>query len=319
MYDDIFRNCLSVQTLTGQMFCPVRFTDIQLEFYRKRDDFLYARALCTSGITMDFTTDQRTLSFHYDTHSFVRSHNTFDIYEEGELVQTVPVSVDHPSGTVEYKRRCENPSRVTIYLPAMACACISDLNIGSYVPVSPSNIRLLFFGDSITQGIECQHASMAYPSILGRRLSAETLNQGVGGFYFDQNSLDEKTSFNPDTVFIAYGTNDFRIFHDVNVIEEHAKTYFSSILKLYPKSRIVVIPPIWRADLSSEPERKLFQKTCSAIVQLAYAFGFVAVDGQALVDHEEELFTDGYLHPNDLGFGQYAERLCNFIKQKADA
>lgn len=319
MYDDIFRNCLSVQTLTGQMFCPVRFTDTQLEFYRKRDDFLYARALCTSGITMDFTTDQRTLSFHYDTRSFVRGHNTFDIYEEGELVQTVPVSVDHPSGTVEYKRRCENPSRVTIYLPAMACAHISDLNLGSYAPVSPSKIRLFFVGDSITQGIECQHSSMTYPSILGRRLSAETLNQGVGGFYFDQNSLDEKTGFNPDTVFIAYGTNDFRMFHDVNVIEEHAKTYFSSILSLYPKSRIVVIPPIWRADLSSEPERELFQKTCGAIVRLARAFDFFAVDGKALVDHEEELFTDGYLHPNDRGFGQYAERLCNFIKQGAGA
>lgn len=319
MYDDLFRNCLSVRVLNGQTLCPVRFTDTQLQFYRERDNFLYERALCTSGITMDFTTDQRRLSFHYSAHSFVRSQNTFDIYEESELVQTVPVSADRPSGTVEYVRCCESPSRVTIYLPAMACAHISDLNLASYAPAPPSETRLLFVGDSITQGIQCQHSSMAYPSILGRRLSAETLNQGVGGFYYEQKSLDEKINFNPDIVFVAYGTNDFRIFHDVNVIAEHAETYFSDVLKLYPKSRIVVIPPIWRADLSSEPERELFQETCGAIVRLARAFDFFAVDGQALVDHEEELFADGYLHPNDRGFGQYAECLCNLIKQGAGA
>lgn len=319
MCDDVFRNCLSVQTLKGQIFHPVRFTHDQLDFYRGLDNFLYERALCTSGITMEFVTSQRMLSFHYRAHSFARDDNTFDIYEEGELVQTVPISVDHPSGIVEFERRSENASKIKIYLPAMACACISDLNLGDYAPVSPAKTRILFLGDSITQGIHCQHSSMTYPAILGRRLAAETLNQGVGGFYYEQKSLDHKINFDPDIVFIAYGTNDFSLFREVEAIADRASDYYAVVRKLYPQAKVVVIPPIWRADLSSEPERELFQKICASIGRLARVCGFDTIDGQILVDHEKAYFSDGYLHPNDQGFLQYADRICNFIKQEAGA
>lgn len=34
-----------------------------------------------------------------------------------------------------------------------------------------------------------------------------------------------------------------------------------------------------------------------------------------MTPHCTDFYSDGYLHPNDLGFTQYAENLCNEIRK----
>ena len=46
------------------------------------------------------------------------------------------------------------------------------------------------------------------------------------------------------------------------------------------------------------------------------ARGFEVISGLELVPPRAELFADTYLHPNDLGFGVYAENLIKKLDRK---
>lgn len=72
-------------------------------------------------------------------------------------------------------------------------------------------------------------------------------------------TFDLSINYNPDTVIIAFGTNDYYLYHSVELVVGAAKDYLSLVL----------------------------------------------------VPHLRKFYADSFLHPDDNGFGLYAE---NFIK-----
>ena len=49
---------------------------------------------------------------------------------------------------------------------------------------------MICFGDSITQGYTSKFSSLSYVNQVARALNAEVVNQGIGGYYFNEATID---------------------------------------------------------------------------------------------------------------------------------
>lgn len=311
MIKDYFHGCVDMQTYSDHYFLPMRVTKAQLNYCHSVSENFYERAVSTAGITLEFTTSQPVISFRCSACAYSRSQNTVDIYENGRRTAVLPFDPEHSLHQVTYTRTCRERSAVKIYLPVMACLRLSDLDLGDAEPIPQRKRTLLCLGDSITQGIFAQTASSAYPSQLGRAGDIEVINQGVGGFYYDKHF---PASVPADYITVAYGTNDFGRFTDVEAIRQNVEEFYDTLNRLYPAAKTAVISPLWRADLENSPEKGRFDQICRMILETADRYGFVSVDGMELVDHNPELFRDRYLHPDDAGFEQLANRLITRLQ-----
>lgn len=310
--EKLFHGCLEVVESDSGYF-PVRFTPGQLWNYGE-NQFFKDRSLCTAGITMDFVSSQQIVSFTYRALLFVRPFLSFDIYEDGVLTETIHRGDQPASGKVEYQRRSVEPSRITIYLPNTAQVILNNLN-PDWKPVpAPCGKRVLFLGDSITQGMVAKSPSITYTNLLARHYSADALNQAIGGDQYRAETLEENLGFNPEVIFVSYGTNDSTIIDSIDQIEGNVVSYYKRLRTIYPCQRIVVITPIWRADYQESPQRrKKLDSVAKIIQQCAQDHGCETVNGLELVPHQTELLEDGTLHPNDAGFREYAKNLINQI------
>ena len=105
------------------------------------------------------------------------------------LSSSSPVSYTHLGQT-----------RIVIYMPATADTHFTDFDLGDYHPVQAPARKYLALGCSITQGMEAVSPSITYTNIVKRHYNAQILNLGIGGFYYDPDSLDEELSYDPDII-----------------------------------------------------------------------------------------------------------------------
>lgn len=208
--------------------------------------------------------------------------------------------------------------RITVYLPAHNDApALRRVALDDGATLQPHSFdrRLLFVGDSITQGWESVHQgvhydSLSYANIVSRRLNAESLIQGVGGAYFLPDSVD-RLPFDPDTVLVAYGTNDFTKYHnDYMKIGQNATEFLRRMGDLYQGRRLFCITPTWRDCKQDQPA---FEQYCAELKRTVKESRFTLIEGDRLVPHMPEFFTD-LLHPNAMGFSLYADALLRAMQ-----
>lgn len=110
---------------------------------------------------------------------------------------------------------------------------IKNFSIDDGAQISPveKNVRFLFFGDSITHGYATRFTSLTYANILSRTFNAQTLNQAIAGDVFNVNNLDRDLSFDPDMVFVAYGTNDWWHGIDITDTAKNILTSFAQYIR----------------------------------------------------------------------------------------
>ena len=58
-----------------------RFTEKQLESYKRIADISYIRAKCPAGVKMEFLTEEKNISFDFVTEGYCRDWLGFDVYE----------------------------------------------------------------------------------------------------------------------------------------------------------------------------------------------------------------------------------------------
>ena len=197
-----------------------------------------------------------------------------------------------------------------------------NLNGTSFAEPVSSKMKILCLGDSITQGYDAYHSSLSYVNRLSQTLDAEILNQAIGAEVFDEKSLDEELPFDPDLITIAYGTNDWAILESKEQFLTGAENFFKKIKNIYPDKKIVYISPIWRGDYqrpfgTQDTAVGGFEESVKALQMLAKENGLFVVDGIPLTPHHSDFFADQFLHPNDLGFGFYAENLLRELKKES--
>lgn len=310
---EIFKNCLMV-TETDKGYFPCRFTEKQLEVYGQRNPATVIRARCTASVCMSFVTAKEQIEFSYFIASFARNNVTFDVYEDDRMVTTIPQPDGSQSGKITYQKRNAGETKITIYLPPCAEVLISDLDIGEYKPVEDSSKKLLLLGDSITQGMTSKTSSLIYATLLGNALGCSMLNQGVGGYIFNKDSLDEELPFKPDLIWVAYGTNDYTEsrFAGMPRMERMCREYFEKLIRIYPQTPIFIQTPIPRFDFESEEQKALFTAVREFIRDTALLLGMSVVDGFDLIPEHRWFFSDE-VHPNELGFLLYAKNLEKFL------
>ncbi|MBQ9784831.1 MAG: SGNH/GDSL hydrolase family protein [Clostridia bacterium] len=295
-----------------------RMTEAQIKHYRERGDEHQASwAERSAGVRLAFLTDSRTLTFSVDLlPDLTGRHLGFDVYENG-------VMIAHFGEEGKPVKNCftkldAGEKLVEIYFPWDKSVILNELCLDDGATIVPHkrSRTLLAFGDSITHGAHAVYPSLSYIHRLARMLDADLENRGVAGDKFSSVIAAEEPFESPDIVTVAYGTNDWSHM-SLERFERECPTMLDILAKRYATAQIFVISPIWRADWDREtaigiPLRAIYGKLCEYTA--AYS-NVTVIDAWNFVPHLPAFFGDGSLHPNDLGFGLYAECLYAEIRK----
>ena len=320
MYTEIFKNVYKV-VKTQEGYLASRFTEKQLEHYKSQSVQAEDRSLDSAGVCLDFYTDAKQISFSYRAAHFSRRYVGFDFYENSIFRKHIEEALDTKQSTITQPLDNEGIKRVTVYVPNLSQITIYDMNFGNFKPVNEIySERLLFLGDSITQGMVALSPSLSYPTQVARNLNAQLLNRGVGGVRFDPDSLDENDEYDPTMIFIAYGIND--IYHlksleELPKVLKQADLYLDKLKKIYKTAKVCVLTPIWCLRYDEEESfKEMFDEYAGKLNELTVKYGFLSVNGLSLVPHDTKYFQDHSVHPADSGFNYYASNLQKAINDK---
>ena len=319
------KGALSIQT-KDEWLSLFRFTEQQSRYYfEKSPDTLYLKSRTSAGMKLELITDADQISFDFRVFSTCgRTFYSFDLYIDGVFCDELYVInlMNKKSGSVSFALP-EGSHRVTVFFPNLMRTEIQNICLegASFADPIPSKMKILCLGDSITQGYDAYHSSLSYTNRISQALDAEILNQAIGGEIFDEKILDEALSFEPDLITIAYGTNDWAALASKESFLDGAERFFKKIKSIYPEKTIVYISPIWRGDQqkpfgTQDTAVGDFEESVKELQILAKKNELSVIDGLPLTPHHSDFFADQFLHPNDLGFGFYAENLLRELKKE---
>ena len=287
-------------------------TDKQTKAFYAFNDTLGMRSLTTTGIRLDFHTNSGTLAFRMPTggvcdlliDGLFRAQ--YKAGEGGAIKETVALT--DPIGANK------DTVRVTLAFPSHQVGTLDYIELDDGATVTPHKFdkKILFMGDSITQGHKTSCDTRSFAWLISNHYNADSVINGIGGAFF-HTSIVDKSDFDPEWVFVAYGTNDWGRYPNDDDMLFQVRGFLDLVKEAYGDKKVFVISPIWRAKDSGEVMGERFHMRRRAIEAEAAARGFIPVDGLKLVPPVAACYSDTYLHPNDLGFSYYYENLRKII------
>lgn len=319
---EITRGASRIEETDGY-FCLRRFTKRQADTYREAgEEGLYRRTYSTAGIRLALRTDSKRLTFDYRrTVATSRPTAYFDVYENRHMTAHFGFETLQPeTGHVEILLS-EGEKSVEIYFPWEACFDLANVQIdecasltGLYRPR-----KLLCFGDSITQGVYSNHPSLSYACRLADLLDADLTNKGIGGDMVFPELVCECEANMPDLITVAYGTNDWGCRARDEFLQKYT-LFMQKLTEMYPEIPVYAITPVWRADWNKKGTKmgipayeveNLIREACRGLSSVR------VISGWKMIPAYTDFYYDG-VHPNDLGFGVYAENLYRTVKEEFD-
>ena len=288
-----------------------QYSDEQMAYFEscisKGLDFWYDRCMATSAKTLEMTTTAETISFDY-RFIWKGSPDSFELAVNGQITEIRYVKDLPEEGTLTWHLP-EGEKKIIIYLPADGTVLIRNCEIsGSWAPAK-KNEKVLWLGDSITQGYGPLRSAMTYVSVANRLLNYDLINQGIGGYIYDKHSLMKMEGYTPDKIIVALGTNQFGC-ETMKDVEE----YYETLIGIYGESiPVLCITPLWRGDVPDG--LPTLTRFCKNVAEIAGRYSNIRViDGFSLVPHLPEYFRDN-LHPNELGCEVYGRNLVEKIRE----
>ena len=284
-----------------------QYTKEQMEYFKVAFDFWYDRCMATTAKTLEFVTEATKFSFDYKF-IWTGSEDSFELMIDGLINNIIYVKDIEKEGSIEWELP-EGKKNVVVYLPSDATVLIRNFEINADVQRPSKNERVLWLGDSITQGFGPLRSGQTYVSVANRILNYDIINQGIGGYIYDKKSLMKMEGYTPDKIIVALGTNQFGA-ETMQDVEE----YYEVLTGIYgTKIPILCISPLWRGDIPEGIPTLI--KFCENVKKIAGSYPNVKViDGFTLVPHLPEYFLDN-LHPNGLGTEVYGRNLVEAIKK----
>lgn len=284
-----------------------QYSATQMEYFKGALDIWYERCDASTAKTVEIRTSAKKISFEYKF-TWKSSLDSFELCVDG-LISDIRYVKDLPEeGTLTFDLP-EGAKDVILYLPADATVLIRNFDIdGDYAP-AVKGAKVLWLGDSITQGYGPLRSGQTYVSVANRILNYDIINQGIGGYIYDKKSLMKMDGYTPDKIIVALGTNQFGC-ETMKDIEE----YYETLIGIYGTDiPILCITPLWRGDLPDQiPTLTRF---CNDIKSIVSSYpNITVVEGFSLVPHLPEYFLDN-LHPNVLGTECYGRNLAETIKK----
>lgn len=284
-----------------------QYTKAQMDYFEKAFDFWYDRCMATTAKTLEFVTKARKVSFEYKI-IWKGSEDSFELMTDGQIQKIVYVKDVKDEGKLEWELP-EGEKSVVIYLPADATVLIRGFETDAEYTVPAKKEKVLWLGDSITQGFGPLRSGQTYVSVANRLLNYDIINQGIGGYVYDKKSLMRMEGYQPDKIIVALGTNQYGS-ETMTDVEE----YYETLIGIYGSEiPILCISPLWRGD-NPEGIPKLTD-FCENIKKIAGSYKNVTVvDGFKLVPHLSEYYLDN-LHPNCLGTETFGRNLVEAIRE----
>ncbi len=284
-----------------------QYSQAQMEYFKRAFDFWYDRCMASTAKTLEFCTQAQNVSFDYKI-IWEGSQDSFEAAVDGLITEIRYVKDLQKEGTLSF-RLPEGQKRVTIYLPADATVLIRSFRTDAEVISPVKREKVLWLGDSITQGFGPLRSGATYVSVANRILDYDIINQGIGGYIYDKGSLMKMEGYIPNKIIVALGTNQYGS-KTMKAIEQ----YYEKLMDIYGREiPVLCISPLWRGD---NPEGiPTLIRFCEKVKQIAGSYSNVrVVDGFKLVPHLPEYFLDN-LHPNALGAEVYGRNLVEEIRR----
>ncbi|MBR6954292.1 MAG: SGNH/GDSL hydrolase family protein [Clostridia bacterium] len=284
-----------------------QYSDAQMAYFRSAFDFWYDRCMASTAKTLEMTTEARTLSFDYRI-IWQGSQDSFELAVDRQITEIRYVRDLPAEGRLVWQLPA-GEKEVILYLPADATVLIRSFE--SDAPCTPARKgeKVLWLGDSITQGFGPLRSGQTYVSVANRLLNWDVINQGIGGYVYDRRSLMRMEGYTPDKLVVALGTNQFGCETMAEV-----EAYYGTLAELYgTEIPILCITPLWRGDVPDG--LPTLTRFCANVKAIAGRYPNVSVvDGFSLVPHLPEYFLDR-LHPNALGAEVYGRNLVEAIRR----
>ena len=301
-----------------------RFTEAQKQRYRETGDQknipFIDRANASSGVTLEMDTDSSFIAFTPVMTPGCRPFAAFDCWVDGVLhghwyhedITQVPVSFELPEGM----------HRVQLFFPWTAIVKLAEVVVDEGAVVQPVRKagRFLVFGDSITQGYITVHPSCGYVNLLGLDLDKESVNQAVGGYWFDADTLDASlTGYDPDFILVAYGTNDYSLMTSPESFTENCRAFTGRLTELFPGKKILGILPIYRNDLKHIARSRMWdfkpEDGIRTIREIYAGYPDITVLEDNFFPRHADFLAPDFLHPNDLGNMFYAGAVIRAVRE----
>ena len=284
-----------------------QYSKAQMDYFKKAFDFWYDRCMASTAKTLEFSTDAERIAFEYKI-IWTGSLDSFEVAVDGLITEIRYVKNLDLEGKLAFTLPA-GKKNVTVYLPADATVLIRRFETDADVTPAVKNEKVLWLGDSITQGFGPLRSAMTYVSVANRLLNDDIINQGIGGYVYDKYSLMKMEGYTPDKIIVALGTNQYGS-KTMEAVEE----YYETLIGIYGNAiPILCVSPLWRGD---SPEGiPTLVSFCEKVKQIAGSYANVSVvDGFKLVPHLPEYFLDN-LHPNCLGAETYGRNLVEAIRR----
>lgn len=301
----IFCGALRFEETADGYLQAFQYTQSQMEYFKNAFDFWYDRSFASNAKTFEFTTDATEISFGYKI-IWKGSEDTFELYVNGMPEKIYYVKDIEEEGALSFDLK-DGEKQIVIYFPADATVLVRDFEINAdYVPAKKGE-KVLWIGDSITQGYGPLRSSHTYVSVANRILNYDILNQGIGGYIYDKNTMVPMEGYTPDKIIISMGTNQFGA-----ETMEAVEGYYKCLKEVYGDTPVLCISPIWRGDCPDGYDT--LERFCNNVKKIAGQYSNVTVvDGFMMVPHLTEYYLDK-LHPNCLGMELYGRNLADAIK-----
>ncbi|MBR6707786.1 MAG: SGNH/GDSL hydrolase family protein [Clostridia bacterium] len=284
-----------------------QYTEEQMAYFRSVSDFWYERCMASTAKTLEFTTDAKAVSFDYRI-IWEGSQDSFELAVDG-LISDIRYVKDLPkTGRLEWTLP-DGKKDIIVYLPADATVLIRGCEIsGAWTPAR-KNEKVLWLGDSITQGYGPLRSAQTYVSVANRLLNYNIINQGIGGYVYDKNSLMKMAGWTPDKIIVALGTNQFGC-KTMKAVED----YYEALVRIHGgEVPVLCVTPLWRGDVPDGLPTLI--RFCKNVMAIAGKYPNITVaDGFTLVPHLPEYFLDN-LHPNALGAEVCGRNLADAIRR----
>jgi len=314
---DLFKNCIAVEIDNG-IYYPVRFSPKQFAFYKSYSDFVFIRSLCTADVVMEFTTPSEVISFSCATDNFIRKFCAFDIYENDEFKETFHFKSAPENIDIAYVKKEKGISKITICLPYSCRAGICSLN----AEILPSNeppkkkLKILAYGDSVTQGMFSDYPSCTYTSLIARYFNADLLNQGVGGMPFHKGLLDPNLNYTPDIIIVAYGTIDITEIETYDEMICNAREFIRELKRISGTSKIYISStidsPMLKIRTAEAPYRlDWYPGLANAVKEMCEALDINFIDGKYLIPSDPDFYSELIRNQSNLSRQNHQKTLAS--------
>ena len=291
---------------------------------------VWKRSLCSSGLSLVFSTDADKITVRYQVsrpHSmpnmsatgvsgvdlYTHDRNGREIYLAGKYQFRDTITFTYNPIYIEKKPKLH---RYTLYLPLYNEVKWLEVGVDDgadfrFEPVLPAR-PIVAYGTSICQGASASRPAMAWTNILQRRLSHEVVNLGFSGNAFMENEVIDLLAQIDARVYILDAMPNVCELKEPAMIRDTVLNAVRRLRSMRPQTPILLTDHPGFPHHLSNPKMKEKQKHVLQMQKEAYnILKEEGVDGLHYLSYEEiampqDALVEG-IHMSDYGMKAYAD------------